>query len=401
MQGPYAYPPQPPYYEDEVNLLDYWRVMWRRRRLIGGLCVGAVVLTMVVSLLMPKIYESTATLLPQLESGDGRGLGSLLAATAGGSAAQNLGIVLPGIPATPTDVFAAMLKSRRMADDVIGRFDLMAVYEAETRQDARAALEDATSIKVTKEKVIEISVEDEDPRRAAEMANFYVENLDRLNRTLNVSKASQNRAFIEQRLTQVKADLVRAEEALMDFEVRNKTVAVEAQSRAMIEAAATIQGQITAQEVQLEVMNTYLSPDNPDLARVRSSIEELKKQLYLLESGKDGKGMIPGDRLHPAMITVPDLSIQYARLMRGLKVQETLFTLLTSQAEQAKLAEARDTPTVQVLDSAVPADKKSRPRIALNMVIAGVLAVFLSIFLAFFLEYLQRMRAQEAGRREA
>jgi tyrosine-protein kinase Etk/Wzc len=127
----------------------------------------------------------------------------------------------------------------------------------------------------------------------------------------------------------------------------------------------------------------------------------LRKQLYTLESGKDGKGMLPGDRLHPAMITVPDLALQYARLMRALKVQETLFALLTSQLEQAKLAEARDTPTVQVLDPAVPADKKSKPRIALNMVIAGVLSLFMAIFLAFFLEYLQRMREQEAERRQA
>ena len=140
---------------------------------------------------------------------------------------------------------------------------------------------------------------------------------------------------------------------------------------------------------------SYLSPDNPELARVRSSIRELKKQLRLLEFGKNGKGMLPGDRLHPAMITVPLLALDYGRLMRELKVQETLYTLLTSQYEQAKLAEARDTPTVQVLDPAIPAEMKSKPRIRLNMMIAGVLALFLSIFLAFFLEYLDRIRAQE------
>ena len=153
-----------------------------------------------------------------------------------------------------------------------------------------------------------------------------------------------------------------------------------------------IQGQITAQEVQLQVMSSYLSPDNPELSRVRSSIEELKKQLYLLESGKGGKGMLPGDRLHPAMVTVPKLALDYGRLLRELKVQETLYALLTSQLEQAKLAEARDTPTVQVLDQAIPAERKSKPRILLNTIIAGVLALFVGIFLAFFLEYLDRMR---------
>lgn len=386
---PYQSAPQA-VYDDEVNLLDYWRVIWKRRRLIGGLFVATVLTAMVVSFMMPKIYESTATLLPTLESKEGGGLGALLAASGAGSTAQTLGIAIPGMPATPTDLFVAMLKSRVMADEVIKRFNLMDLYETKTMQDTRKALESDTKITVTKEKVIKITVEAKDPQLAADIANFYVSNLDRLNRTLNVSKASQNRAFIERRLTETKGNLVKAEEALKEFQTRNKTVAVEAQSKAMIEAAAIIQGQITAQEVQLQVMSSYLSPDNPELSRVRSAIEELKKQLYMIESGKGGKGMLPGDRLHPAMVTVPSLALEYGRLMRELKVQETLYTLLTSQLEQAKLAEARDTPTVQVLDPAIPAEKKSKPSIRLNMMIAGVLALFVGIFLAFFLEYLDR-----------
>jgi len=383
--------------EDEVNLLDYWRVIVKRRRLVGGLCLSAVLIALVVSLLMPKIYESTATLLPQLESKEAGGLGALLAATGAGGAAQGLGISLPGMAATPTDIFVAMLKSRIMADEVIKKFNLMELYEAKTMQDARKALENNTRITVAKEKVIKIMVEAKNPQLAADMANFYVSNLEGLNQTMNVSKAGQNRAFIERRLAETQVSLVKAEEVLKDFQTQNKTVAVEAQSKAMIEAAAIIQGQISAQEVQLQVMGSYLSPDNPELVRVRSAIGELRKQLYLLESGKSGKGMLPGDRLHPAMITVPTLALEYGRRLRELKVQETLYTLLTSQYEQAKLAEARDTPTVQVLDPAIPAEKKSKPHIGLNMMIAGVLALFVSLFLAFFLEYLERIRGQRAG----
>ena len=377
---------------DEVNLLDYCRVIWKRRWLIGGLFAASVLTSMVVSLLMPKIYESTASLLPSLDTKDGAGLGALLAASGAGGAVQSLGISLPGTPATPIDLFVAMLKSRIMADEVIRKLNLRDLYEAKTMQDTRKALEGDTKITVTKEKVIKITVEAKSPQLASDIANFYVANLDHLNQTLNVSKAGQNRAFIERRLGETQVNLVKAEEALKDFQTQNKTVAVEAQSKAMIEAAAMIQGQITAQEVQLQVMSSYLSPDNPELSRVRSSIEELKKQLYLLESGKGGKGMLPGDRLHPAMVTVPKLALDYGRLLRELKVQETLYALLTSQLEQAKLAEARDTPTVQVLDQAIPAERKSKPRILLNTIIAGVLALFVGIFLAFFLEYLDRMR---------
>ncbi|WP_447974965.1 GumC family protein [Nitrospira sp. Kam-Ns4a] len=380
-----------------MNLLDYWRVIWKRRWLIGGLFVASTVTALVVSLLMPKVYESTATLLPSLDSKESGGLGALLAASGAGGAAQSLGISLPGAPATPTDIFVAMLKSRIMADAVIEQFNLRTLYKAKTMEDARKQLESNTKITLTKEKVIKITVEDTNPQRAADIANFYVTNLDRLNQTLNVSKASQHRKFIERRLAETQANLLREEEELKEFQTKNKAVAVEAQSKAMIEAAATIQGQIMAQEVQLQVLSTYLSPDNPELARVRSSIDELRKQLHLLESGKGGKGMLPGDRLHPAMITVPALALDYARAMRELKVQETLYTLLTSQLEQAKLQEARDTPTVQVLDPAVPAEKKSKPSIRLNVTIAGVLALFVGIFLAFFLDYLARIRQRGAA----
>jgi tyrosine-protein kinase Etk/Wzc len=382
--------------QQDVTLLDYWNVLWKRRRLLSGLFTVAVTAALIISLLLPKIYESTATLLPQLESNEMGGLGALLSASGAGSAAQSLGISLPGAPATPVDLFVAMLKSRIMADAAIKQFNLLALYEAKTLEDARRHLQEDTRISVTKEKVIKITVEATNAQLAADIANFYVSKLDHLNQNLNVSKAGQNRRFIEQRLTETKVGLVKAEEDLRDFQMKNKTVAVEAQSKAMIEAAAHLQAQIAAQEVQLQVMSTYLSTDNPQLMPLRSSLQELRKQLYTMESGKGGKGMLPGDRLHPAMITVPLLALDYGRLMRELKVQETLYTLLTSQYEQAKLIEARDTPTVQVLDQAVPAEKKSKPSIRLNMMIAGFLSLFIGMFLAFFLEYLERIRMRQA-----
>jgi len=349
--------------------------------------------TLVVSFLLPKIYESTATLLPQLESNNGVGLGALFASGAASSAAQSLGISLPGSPATPTDVFTAMLKSRIMADDIIRRFDLMEHYETKTMHDARGSLEGATRIVVTKEKVIKVAVEDRDPQLASDIANFYVSNLDRLNQTLSVSKARENRKFIEQRVAETQTALVKVEDALKEFQTQNRTVAIEAQSKAMIEATAMIQAQIMAQEVQLQVMGSYLSSNNPEIARVQSSISELRKQLQIMETGKSGKERLPGDRLRPAITSVPTLALEYGRLARDLKVQETLYALLISQYEQAKLTEARDTPTVQVLDPAIPAERKSRPKILLNVLIAGILSLFVGLFWAFVRGALDRRKA--------
>jgi len=377
---------------DSASLFDYWDVLVARRTLIASLCFIAVAASLAISLLLPNIFESTASVLPQLESKEGGMLAALLTSPAAGGMAQNLGLGLPSLPTTPTDVFVSILKSRVMADDVIAKFNLMDRYREKTMVDTRKELEDHLRITVTKEKVIKVAVEDIDPQIAADMANFYVANLDRVNRTVTVSKAGQNRAFIERRLAETVESMAKAEEALRDFQTKNKTVAVEAQAKVMIEAAAILQGQITAQEVQLQVMGSYLSPDNPDLARIRSNVEELKKQLTIMGSGKDGKGVVLGDRLHPAMTNVPDLALQFGRLFRQVKVQETLFTLLTSQHEQAKIAEARDTPTVQVLDPAVPADKRSRPRLLLNLAVACVLSLVVGVFLAFFLDYRTRVR---------
>ncbi len=378
--------------DNSTTLFDYWDVLVARQKVIVGLCGMGMVVSLVVSFLLPNVYESTSSVLPQLESKEGGALAALLASPAAGGMAQNLGLGLPGLPTTPTDVFVSILKSRLMADEVIKKFNLMDRYREKTMVDTRKELEDHLRITVTKEKVIKVAVEDEDPQVAADMANFYVTNLDRLNRTVTVSKAGQNRVFLERRLNETMESMAKAEDALRDFQAKNKTVAVEAQAKVMIEAAAMIQGQITAQEVQLQVMGTYLSPDNPDLARIRSNVEELKKQLATMGSGKDAKGALSGERLHPAMVAVPDLALQFGRLFRQVKVQETLFTLLTSQHEQAKIAEARDTPTVQVLDPAVPADKRTRPRLLLNVAVAGVLALVIGVFAAFSLDYRARVR---------
>jgi capsule polysaccharide export protein KpsE/RkpR len=215
-----------------------------------------------------------------------------------------------------------------------------------------------------------------------------------LNQTLSVSKARENRKFIEQRVAETKQALVKLEETLKEFQTQNRTVAIEAQSKAMIEATAMVQAQVMAQEVQLQVMGTYLASNNPEMARIQSSISELRKQLQIMESGKSGKERLPGDRLRPAITSVPALALEYGRLARDLKVHETLYALLVSQFEQAKLAEARDTPTVQVLDPAIPAERKSRPKILLNVLIAGILSLFIGLLWAFVREAMDRRKSR-------
>jgi tyrosine-protein kinase Etk/Wzc len=380
---------------DEVNLLDYWRVLWKRRRLIAGLTGGAVLITMVVSLLMPKIYKATATILPPLESGSFGGL------AASALNVQGFGLDLPNTPATPLDLFLAMLGSQTLAEEVAKKFDLVTRYQVKTLEDAADALKGSTKVTTTLEKVIQVTVLAEDPELAADLANAHVAALDDLNQKLAISKAGQRRRFLERRLAEAQADLVQGEQALAAFQTENKAVALPEQATAALKAAAEIQGRISAAEVQLEVMRNFLTPNNPDLIKLKLEIGQLKQQLHLLESGKDGKGMLPGDRLHPAFVTVPTLGLEYAKLLREVKVQETLFTMLTTQYEQAKLEEARDTPTVQMLDRAKPPTKKFKPKIRLNMAIAGLLGLLTGVFLAFILEAIPPATLERGTRRIA
>jgi uncharacterized protein involved in exopolysaccharide biosynthesis len=377
------------------DIMRHWQKIRHRKKLMAKITVGAMMLATVMSLLSEKSYQSTTMLLPQLEAMQGGfGLSGMLAAAGGiEGAAKNLGISLPGAPATDIELFLAILKSRTMADALIKKFNLQEVYEEEKMIDTRKRLEGWTSITVTKEKAIKIVVEDTSPQRAADIANAYVSELDRLNQTLNVSKAGYSRRFIENHLKETTKTLRQAEEALEEFQTKNKAVSMESQSHALIEAAAMIQGQIMVQQVQLEVMDTYLSPNNPEMERVRSSINELRKQLGALDSGKSGKGMLRGDRLHPAIAAVPALALQYGRLLRAVKVQETLYGLLSSEYEQARYQEARNTPTVEILDLAIPAERKSHPITTLNMLMGGVMGMIFSVLLAFWLEYRDRKKA--------
>ena len=386
--------------DDEINLLDYWRVLWKRKWMILGLVFVAVLGVGSYSyFVMPKIFESKVSILgPRESGGGGAGLAAALAASGAG---QLLGNLIPGGGGN-SQVFLAILKSRTMALDLVDRFKLKEYYEAKFTEGAIKGLQGATDISVSKEGVISVTVEDKDPKLAADIANAYIMNLDRMFSKLGTTDASRQRAFIVDRLEKTEKDLRQAEEALRRFQERNKTIAMEGQARVAIDAAALLKGQIVAAEVQLEAMRAFATENNPQVQQQRRQIEEMKRQLAQMQYGQglllpSEKGTSGEQRqeFQVSFAKVPELGMELIRLMREVKVQETVFTLLTQQFEQAKIAEARDTPVVQLLDKAVPAERKSKPITTLNMAIAGALSLFVGIFLAFFLEYVERVRKRE------
>ena len=369
---------------DEVTFGDLSLMVWRRRWLVVVLCFVAALGTYGVSKLLPKWYESAATLVTPKEGSSGFLSGLALAS---GLLQQLPGVAVPGLPSfTPNrDLLVGVLKSRTMAQALVDRFKLQSRYRVKYVDDAIKQLREATTIVTSREGVISVKVEDRDPATAAAIANAYVEVLDELVAQYGTGEASRQRTFLTGQVARARVDLDSAEETLRRFQERNRAIVLQDQTKGAIEAAARLKGEIMAAEVQLQVMKNFATDANPDVVALRRRIEEMNRQYARMQFGDGARQDGRRDFTVP-FARVPEVALELVRLTREVKVQEVLVTLLTQQLEQAKIAEARDTPVVQVLDRAVPAQRYARPRAARNGAIAGVVALVLSVSLAVVLE---------------
>jgi tyrosine-protein kinase Etk/Wzc len=371
---------------DEINLLDYWRVLVKRKVLIGTIVAVAAVASVIISLLLPNIFAATSSILPpQQDNTVSSAMISQLPGGIGGLAGGILGVQ------TPSDLWVGILNSRTIKDALIDRFDLMKLLKAKTRTDARSALTGMMKVVKSKEDIISITVESEDPDLAAKLANAAVEELDHVNRGLQNTSGRRMKTFVEERLKDAKAELARSEDALKNFQKENKAVQIDEQSKAVIEAVGTLKGQLMAKEVELQTLLSFAEPTNPQVEMVQSEIEGLKSRLREMGEGakKDAGGA--SDIFIPTS-KIPDLALDYLRLFRDAKVQETVYELLTKQYEMARIQEAKDTPTVQVLDTATVPEKKVKPKRRQIVILTVLVSGFLAVFLAFFLEYIERMK---------
>ncbi len=388
--------------ERDASLLDYYRLIRKHWRLEIGLFVVACLVTGVVSLLLPKEYEATASIIPPREN-EGSSLLQTLAGQSG--VGSFLGGLMPR--ESNKDLFVGVLKSRTMQDDMIKKFDLVKAYGFEGSKTpllkARKKLETMTDIRVSKEGVISVSISAYDARMAADMANFCVANLDRLNTSINITDAGRSRLFLEGRVEGAQKALKEAEERLKEYQSRSKAVVLEGQTKAAIEGAAVLEGQILAAEVQMKTLETYATQRNPDVIRLKESIDEMRRQLKRMDYGRNsgnpkaGPGGVASD-FSVSLGSIPSTGLDLVRLIRDAKIQETIFIVLTQHLEEAKLAEAKDTPTVKILDRAVVPEWRSRPNVLVNVAIAGAASILVAIFLAFFLEYVEEIRRRERGK---
>ncbi|KPL16983.1 MAG: hypothetical protein AMJ92_12275 [candidate division Zixibacteria bacterium SM23_81] len=379
----------------ELNFWDYLAVLVKWRKLIVLNFVAVCLIAVALSLVLPKWYKAKATLLPPEESSNTSAIASLLTDLPLG------GLTIPGTT-TSTDLFVAILGSRTVAEGVIQKLDLMEVYKSKNLEGAVETLQKHSSFGITKEGVLTIEVEEKDPHLAAKVANAFVVELDRVNQETNVSQAKSKRLFVERRLKESQLELEKAEEELKLFQEKNKAISLPVQISTAIERAAELKAEQVSLEIQLGVLLKTASRSHPQVEHLRSQISEIQKQLEKIEFGNvpNLSSQKPGSsertEFHVPFSKVPTVGLELARLTRNLKIQEAVYGLLTQQYEQAKIEEAKDTPTVQILDVALPPIRKSKPNRKMFVIFLGFLSLFLSMVCAFSVEYFQRLRVTQA-----
>lgn len=373
--------------EDGINvrtrMIGRVALLWQERRFLFRCATAGLMASIVLVLMIPVRFTSTTRLMPPDQTG--QGIASMIAALGKASDLGSIGGDLLGMK-TSGDLFMGVLRSRTVQDDLINKFDLLKVYSTSKYQDARGLLEARTDIASDRKSgIITIKVSDHDRNRAAGMGREYVEALNRIVITLNTSSAHKERVFLEDRLGQVQQDLEASEKDFSKFASQNTAIDVKEQGRAMIGAAAELEGQLIAAETELEGLQQIYTANNVRVRTVQARIDEYRHQLQKMGGKVPVEGAVPpgsrGDEsaeqrpdLYPSIRELPVLGVTWADLYRRTKVEETVFETLTKQYELAKVEEAREIPSVKVLDPAdVPERKSFPPRTVL--VLFGVFLV--------------------------
>jgi len=367
--------------QDSGNSVAYVRLLWEHRQMLARVALCGLLASTLLAFLIPVRFESTARLMPPDSSQSG-GLAMAAAALSGG--AGGLGGIatdMLGLKST-SDIFVGILSSRTVQDKLIQQLDLKKLYGDRRMEDARKDLAEHTGISVDrKSQIISITVVDHDPKRAAAIGQAYVEELNRLVAELSTSSARRERIFLEERLQAVSKDLQSAEKEFSQFSSKNIAIDIKEQGKAMVETAATLQGQYIAAQSELEGLKQIYTDNNVRVRSVRARIAELKRQLEKLGGKGEDASAPPGqqqDSLYPSIRKLPLLGVTYADLYRRTRVQEAVFETLTKEYELAKVQEVKEIPTVKVLDSPNIPDKKSFPPRLLIMLLGTALAFALA-----------------------
>jgi len=376
--------------DETISLLDYLIILLKRKRLILLITFACAATAAVISLRMPEIYKAEAKILRP--SAKNAGMTSQLLSQFGGAAGAAASMF--GL-SSPNALYLELIRSRVVMNSIVEKFDLIKRYGAETIVGARKNLSANIVVRAsTRSGIITIAVKDTDPEMAAGIANALVEELKKLTKKLAITEAAQRRAFFGEQLRDAEESLISSEEEMERFKMETGALKIDEQAKAVISAIANIKAKIAEKEVRLKVMRTYSTPSNPDLQKVEEALKGLRAELDKLETGH-------GKNYDPLMSTerMPKVGTEYVRKLREFKFSETVYSFFLEQYEAARLDEARDAVMIQVLDEAIPPEKRTTPKRTRMVILGAIGGFFLGVFMAFFMEYREKVLG-DSGHRE-
>ena len=368
---------------DDLSLLDLLIVLAEGKRIIFAVTAGFAILAVIVSLIMPKSYTATITLLPPQENNS---MGGAFSSQMNGMAAlltSSLGLK------NNNDTYVALLKSETVEDGMVQHFGLMQQYHSKFLSDARKVFESHATVEGSgKDGMIHISIVDKDPNRAAELTNGYVEQFRLLSERIAITEASQRRLFFQKELEKAKDELANAEEAMKQTEATTGVMQVDLQARALTESATNLRAQITAKKVQIQGMETYATGENSQLVQAENELASLRAQLAKVGGSEDS----PGSELVIPKGKVPEAALEYIRKARDVKYYETIFDILARQFEAAKLDEAKEGALIRVVAPALPPDRRSSPKRAIIVIVATFVGFFFGVLFALLRGAMQHVK---------
>ena len=375
-----------------ANWVAHATLLWQHRRLLALVTAVALLVGLGIAFAIPKRYESVTRIMPPDQQGSGALMLAALTSRAGGLG--GLGSLAGGLFGghTTTALFVDLLHSGTVSGHLIEHFHLQEIYRNRYRTDTAKHLARITTIVDDKKSgVITISVQDTDPERARDLAQGYLDELNNLVTQTSTSSAHQERTFIERRLHSVEADLERAQLELSEFSSKNSTIDITAQTRAMVDAGARVQAEVLVEQSGLDAMRQIYGDGNVRVRETEARIATLQHELEKMSgtSAPLPSGAAIGtdtaeDRgeLYPPLRQLPRLAVPYADLYRRVKVQETVFELLTQQYEMSRIEEAKDVPVVSVIDPpGVPEKKSFPPRLLVALSLTAACFAFTSAWI--------------------
>ena len=370
------------------DLLDFLYITAREWRVIVGSFVIICSIAAVVSLLLPKWYEATTTMLPPKEQKRGQFLGGFSEILA----ALPMPSLRLGEKGSPSDIFIGILKSDFVAGSVVDRYDLVKSYRVRNRERAIRALHRLTEARKTPEGMIKVTVLDRSPEIAAKMANAHIALLDSINQTLAIQSAQDKKDFIERQLVKYEIELREAQDSLQSFQQRQNAISITEQAAATIRAAAALQIQAMELNVELERLRRSFGTEHPFVQKMQTQIELRQQQLEGLRSGVSGSDGVAN--LFLPLNEIPSVAMSYARLEMDVMVKASLKEFLLEQLLQTTIEESNRTSTVQIVDEALPPETKTKPKRTMIVALAGVFSLFLSFIYVSVRYYFAVLKAE-------